>query len=55
MDSQAKDLQWLTAAEIGAAYAARRLSPVELVQALLSNIEARNAECSAFITELKRK
>ena len=44
-----KDLPWLTAAEIGAAYAARQLSPVELVRALLGEIEARNADCGAFI------
>ena len=43
------DLKWLTAAEIGAAYAARQLSPVELVQALLAEIESRNADCGAFI------
>ncbi len=33
------DLHWLTAAEIAAAYAARRLSPVELVKALIERIE----------------
>jgi aspartyl-tRNA(Asn)/glutamyl-tRNA(Gln) amidotransferase subunit A len=44
------DLQWLSAGEIGAAYAARKLSPVELVKALLAAIEARNADCAAFIT-----
>jgi len=44
-----QDLKWFTAAEIGAAYAARRLSPVELVQALLAEIAARNAEYGAFI------
>ena len=38
------DLPWLTAAEIGAAYAARSLSPVELVQALIDRIETRNAD-----------
>jgi aspartyl-tRNA(Asn)/glutamyl-tRNA(Gln) amidotransferase subunit A len=43
------ELQWLTASEIGAAYKARRLSPVELVQALLREIEARNPDCGAFI------
>ena len=43
------DLPWLTASEIGAAYAARRLSPVELVQALLREIEAHNPDCGAFI------
>jgi len=43
------ELQWLTASEIGAAYAARRLSPVELVRALLREIEARNPDCGAFI------
>jgi aspartyl-tRNA(Asn)/glutamyl-tRNA(Gln) amidotransferase subunit A len=43
------DLHWLTAAEISAAYAARRLSPVELVQALLERIEARDPQINAFI------
>jgi aspartyl-tRNA(Asn)/glutamyl-tRNA(Gln) amidotransferase subunit A len=43
------DLRWMTAAEIGAAYASRRLSPVELVQALLAEIGTRNADCGAFI------
>jgi aspartyl-tRNA(Asn)/glutamyl-tRNA(Gln) amidotransferase subunit A len=43
------DLRWLTATEIGAAYASRQLSPVELVQALLTEIGARNADCGAFI------
>ena len=43
------DLKWLTAAEIGAAYAARQLSPVELMQALLAEIESRNADYGAFI------
>ena len=44
-----RELQWLTASEIGAAYAARRLSPVELVRALLREIEAHNSDCGAFI------
>jgi aspartyl-tRNA(Asn)/glutamyl-tRNA(Gln) amidotransferase subunit A len=48
-DRSLQDLKWLTAAEIGAAYAARRLSPVELVRTLLSEIDARNAQCGAFI------
>jgi aspartyl-tRNA(Asn)/glutamyl-tRNA(Gln) amidotransferase subunit A len=43
------DLRWLTASEIGAAYSARRLSPVELVRALLREIEAHNPDCGAFI------
>ena len=43
------ELQWLTGSEIGAAYAARRLSPVELVRALLREIEAHNPDCGAFI------
>ncbi len=42
-------LNWLTASEIAAAYAARTLSPVELVQALVAEIEAHNAACGAFI------
>lgn len=44
-----KDLPWLTASEIGAAYASRQLSPVELVQALLAQIKARNPDVGAFI------
>jgi aspartyl-tRNA(Asn)/glutamyl-tRNA(Gln) amidotransferase subunit A len=43
------DLHWLTAAEITAAYAARRLSPVELVKALIERINAHDARVSAFI------
>jgi Asp-tRNA(Asn)/Glu-tRNA(Gln) amidotransferase A subunit family amidase len=42
-------LQWLTATEIAAAYAARKLSPVELVAALIAEIETHNAACGAFI------
>jgi aspartyl-tRNA(Asn)/glutamyl-tRNA(Gln) amidotransferase subunit A len=44
-----QELKWLTAAEIAAAYAARRLTPVELVEALLAEIAARNDEYGAFI------
>jgi len=44
-----KDLKWLTVGEIGAAYAGRQLSPVELVQTLLAEIEARNPDYGAFI------
>jgi aspartyl-tRNA(Asn)/glutamyl-tRNA(Gln) amidotransferase subunit A len=43
------DLHWLTATEIAAAYAARRLSPVELVEALIKRINAHDARVSAFI------
>jgi aspartyl-tRNA(Asn)/glutamyl-tRNA(Gln) amidotransferase subunit A len=43
------DLHWLTAAEIAASYAARRLSPVELVKALIDRINAHDARVSAFI------
>ena len=43
------DLHWLTATEIGAAYASRRLSPVELVRALLARIEACDRQVHAFI------
>jgi aspartyl-tRNA(Asn)/glutamyl-tRNA(Gln) amidotransferase subunit A len=43
------ELPWLTAKEIGAAYAARTLSPVELVQAVLAEIANRNSDCGAFI------
>jgi aspartyl-tRNA(Asn)/glutamyl-tRNA(Gln) amidotransferase subunit A len=44
------ELHWLSAAEIGAAYAARILSPVELVTALLARIEAQNPRVNAFIS-----
>ena len=37
------EAHWLTAAEIGAAYAAGKLAPVELVQALLARIDLMNA------------
>jgi aspartyl-tRNA(Asn)/glutamyl-tRNA(Gln) amidotransferase subunit A len=43
-------MHWLTATEISAAYAARRLSPVELVQALLDRITRRDGQLNAFIT-----
>ena len=43
------DLHWLGAAEIGAAYAARRFSPVELVKALLARIASLDAQMHAFI------
>ena len=43
------DPHWLTAQEIVAAYAARRLSPVELVGALLDRIAALNPLLGAFI------
>jgi aspartyl-tRNA(Asn)/glutamyl-tRNA(Gln) amidotransferase subunit A len=42
-------LNWLTASEIGAAYRAKKLSPVELVKALVAEVEAHNADCGAFI------
>ena len=45
-----KELEWLTAAEISAAYAARKLSPVELVQALIARIETHNPKVGAFIS-----
>jgi aspartyl-tRNA(Asn)/glutamyl-tRNA(Gln) amidotransferase subunit A len=43
------DLHWMTAAEIGAAYSARKLSPVELVRALLDRIDALEPRLNAFI------
>ena len=44
-----KDLHWLTASEIAAAYAARRLSPVDLVHALLDRIAQHDPAYNAFI------
>ncbi len=43
------DLHWLSATQISEAYAARRLSPVELVQALLDRIATHNPSVNAFI------
>ena len=43
------DVHWLTAVELSAAYAARRLSPVELVRALLDRISAHDSQINAFI------
>ncbi len=43
------DLHWLTAGEIAAEYAARRLSPVELVKALLDRIALYDPQLNAFI------
>ncbi|HYC48727.1 MAG TPA: amidase [Burkholderiales bacterium] len=43
------DAHWLTAAEIGAAYGAGKLSPVELVRALVGRIESRDKKLNAFI------
>jgi aspartyl-tRNA(Asn)/glutamyl-tRNA(Gln) amidotransferase subunit A len=48
-DFNVKDLHWLTAAEIGAAYAARTLSPVELMKALLARIAKFEPKMHAFI------
>ncbi len=43
------DLERLTASEVAATYAARKLSPVELVKALIARIEADNPRVGAFI------
>jgi aspartyl-tRNA(Asn)/glutamyl-tRNA(Gln) amidotransferase subunit A len=43
------DAHWLTATEIAEAYAARRLSPVELVSALIDRIAALDPRLHAFI------
>ncbi len=43
------DLHWLTAAELGSAYAARKVSPVELVKSLLGRIDALEPQLNAFI------
>lgn len=42
-------MHWLTAGEITASYAARRFSPVELVQDLLARIAALDSRYHAFI------
>lgn len=43
------ELHWLTAGEIADNYAKRRLSPVELVQALLQRIDHHDTRIHAFI------
>ncbi len=43
------DLHWLSAAEASRAFAARKLSPVELLDALLQRIEALDPKLHAFI------
>jgi aspartyl-tRNA(Asn)/glutamyl-tRNA(Gln) amidotransferase subunit A len=43
------DLHWLTAAESSRAFAARKLSPVELMTALLARIERLDPKLHAFI------
>jgi aspartyl-tRNA(Asn)/glutamyl-tRNA(Gln) amidotransferase subunit A len=43
------ELHWLTASEIAAAYAARKLSPVELLEALLARIAKLDPKLNAFI------
>lgn len=43
------DLHWLTATEIGNAYASRALSPVELVAGLLERIAHTEPQLNAFI------
>ncbi|MFL5041235.1 MAG: amidase family protein, partial [Xanthobacteraceae bacterium] len=47
--AEMKELCWLTAAEIGTAYVQRRLSPVELVQALLGRVARLEPRLNAFI------
>jgi aspartyl-tRNA(Asn)/glutamyl-tRNA(Gln) amidotransferase subunit A len=44
-----KDVHWLTAAEIAAAYREKSLSPVELVQGLLDRIAVHDKALNAFI------
>jgi aspartyl-tRNA(Asn)/glutamyl-tRNA(Gln) amidotransferase subunit A len=43
------EAHWLGAADISVAYAEKRLSPVELVQALIARIEKLNPQLNAFI------
>jgi aspartyl-tRNA(Asn)/glutamyl-tRNA(Gln) amidotransferase subunit A len=43
------DLHWLTAVEASRAFATRRLSPVDLLSALLTRIEALDPRLNAFI------
>jgi len=48
-DHQMTDLHWLTAAQATRAFAARKLSPVELLHALLARIERLDPKLNAFI------
>ena len=48
------DAHWLTAADTQAAYAAGRLSPVELVRALLARIDQHDRHLNAFIASVRR-
>ena len=43
------NLHWLTAAELTSAYAARKLSPVEVVNALFQRIDQLEPHLNAFI------
>lgn len=43
------EMHWLTAGQISSAYAARRLSPVELIQGLLERVSSQNPQFNAFI------
>ena len=43
------DLHWLGVAELSAAISARRLSPVELTEALIARIEALDGKLNAFV------
>jgi aspartyl-tRNA(Asn)/glutamyl-tRNA(Gln) amidotransferase subunit A len=49
MAPEMTDLHWLTATEATRAFAARKLSPVELLQALLARIERLDPKLNAFI------
>jgi aspartyl-tRNA(Asn)/glutamyl-tRNA(Gln) amidotransferase subunit A len=49
-DGMANDLHDLSIAELGGLIAARKLSPVELVEALIQRVEQYDAQTSAFIT-----
>lgn len=44
------ELIWKTAAELGPLYKAKKLSPVEVVRALLARIEAMNPKVNAYLT-----
>src|SRR5690348_16190902 len=44
-----RDLHWLTAAELASGYAAGKLSPVEVVTALLQRVDELDPQFNAFI------